>query len=61
MKEAYIQAPDPDRVVIRGTDKERFLLGVHAEGGDCLRVTAEGMDHLPVLVELPHEDVTEEG
>jgi hypothetical protein len=58
---AYIQTPDPDRVVIGGTDKEGLLLGVHAEGGDCLRVAAEGMDHLPVLVQLPHEDVTEEG
>jgi hypothetical protein len=36
VKEAYIQAPDPNRVVIGGTDKEGFLLGVHAEGGDCL-------------------------
>jgi hypothetical protein len=49
-QKAYIQAPYPDRVVIGGTDKEGFLLGVHAEGGDCLRVAAEGMDHLSVLV-----------
>ena len=60
-RQAYIQAPDPDRVVIGGTDKEGFLLGVHAEGGDCLRVPGEGMNHLPVLVQLPHEDVTEVG
>ena len=61
VQKAYIQAPYPDRVVIGGTDKEGFLLGVHTEGGDSLRVAAEGMYHLPVLVQLPHEDVPEEG